>query len=154
MMMLCGQPFVAMGASEVDAMFSIQYVAANALIRHSSQLSHFTRTAIIDPRVTSLAQRLAVVPEPSFSPADKCEIEITTTGGFSHRVRAQDGRGWPQNPLTPQELDAKLRQCAEFSGLAFGVGSTEAIAHEVWNLDALPDVRPFIRQHLIRKPAF
>jgi aconitate decarboxylase len=154
MMMLCGQPFVTAEASEVDAMFSIQYVAANALVRHSSQLAHFTRTAIIDPQVTSLAQRLAVVAEPSFSHADECEIEITTTSGITHRARARDGRGWPQNPLTAQEFDTKLRQCVEFSGLTFGPRGSEAITREVWNFDVLADVRPFIREHLIGRPAY
>jgi 2-methylcitrate dehydratase PrpD len=149
MMMLCGQRFVAAHACEVDAMFSAQYVAANALERGASRLEHFTRERICEPCVGELARRLDVSREPSYSHADECELEIETTAGQRYRAKARYGKGWPQNPPTDAEFAAKLQQCLEFSGLPLSVQQRTAIPHEIRDFETIGDIRPFVRALLV-----
>lgn len=146
MMMLCGQPFAPGATPEVDAMFSIQYVAANALCRGSSQLTHFTRAAIDDPQVRSLAARIEVIVDAQFRHADECELSVTLDDGETRCVKAIYGKGWPQNPASDLELEAKLAQCVTFSGLPL---DADAIAGQLRQLEEARNVRSLVRELLV-----
>lgn len=117
MMMLCGQSFAAGDAPEVSAMFSIQYVVANALLRRRSALADFVRAAVLEPGVQDLASRVEVALEPSFARHDECHVEIRSDAATPKSAHAVYGRGWPQNPATRDDLRDKMEQCFAFAGL-------------------------------------
>jgi aconitate decarboxylase len=149
MMMLCGQRFAPGQAPEIEAVFSVQYVAANALARRDSRLAHFTRAMIGDEQVMKLANRIEVLAEPAFTHADECELTITTTTGAVLQTCAKFGKGWPQNPPDDAEFDAKLQQCTEFSGLSLDKGHSDAIARHVWQLEDIANLQRFVRELLV-----
>lgn len=149
MMMLCGQRFAPGHAPEIEAMFSVQYVVANALFRRASRLTHFTQACIGDEQVRSLANRIEVVPESTFTHADECQLTVGTTNGATFQVHAKFGKGWPQNPPTDAEFDAKLRQCVDFSGLPLAEARVDAIARQVWHLEGVTDLQRFVREFLV-----
>lgn len=117
MMLLCGQPLDAARANEVDAMFSVRYVVANALLRRRSVPLDFTLPSIREPRVGLLAGRVEVETEPAFQGYDECEIRIECDDGRALRRHARDGRGWPANPASDAELEAKLVSSLEFGNV-------------------------------------
>lgn len=149
MNMLCGGQFNAATASEVDAMFSVQYVAANALVRRASRLEHFIASAIREPSVAGLAERLEVLVEPAFGGADECELRIETESGAIREIKSTVGKGWPQNPLTDVELTVKLSACLEFSGLALPSARAGEIASACSHFEAISDLRSFVCELLV-----
>jgi aconitate decarboxylase len=118
MMLLCGQRFEPGDSPEVGAMFSIQYVVANALLRQRSTLADFVKAAVLEPGVLDLAARVQVLHEPAYLHHDECDIEITMDGGSRRSRHAVNGLGWPQNPPAPHDFESKLSQCFAFAELA------------------------------------
>lgn len=113
---ICGGPYAPAETPEVDAQFSVRYVAANAILRGRSTLDEFTASAATDPDVVAFAQRVGVAEEPAFGHFDQCEAVISRKDGSRRVIPAQFGRGWPENPPSQSDLMAKFRQCAAFSG--------------------------------------
>ncbi|WP_165491638.1 MmgE/PrpD family protein [Stutzerimonas kirkiae] len=154
MNLLCGQPFSS-GASEIDAMFSLQYVAANALLRRASRLQHFTREAIGARDVVALAGRLTITEEADYQHADQCSLELRLADGRHCAASARFGKGWPENPPDDHDFAAKLRQCLEFAARQqAGAAPTdterqaEAIGEAVWQLERIADLGQRIPQWL------
>jgi len=143
MRMICGGPYCpGETAPEVDAQFSVRYVAASALLRGRATLAEFTAEAALDPAARRLADRIEVSEEPAFRHFDECAIRIATPNGPVERS-AKFGRGWPQNPATPGDLEAKLAQCVAFSrSHHLRVRDLASLAAR---LDELPDIRPLLR---------
>lgn len=112
---LCGAAFSPKPVPEAAALFSVQYVAANALLRKSSRLDHFTREAILSKPVLSLAQSIEVSVAPTNS-FDQCRVELYLKSGEKIAADGVNGKGWPVNPLTDSDIDDKLAHCFEFGG--------------------------------------
>jgi 2-methylcitrate dehydratase PrpD len=114
---VCGHAFDPGSTPSINAMFSVQYVAANALLRGRSSLQEFSRDAVMDSRVFDFAQSIEVICMPDYSPFDSCEVELSKGGEVLDMVAAHHGRGWPQNPASASELVRKFQANVEFAEL-------------------------------------
>jgi 2-methylcitrate dehydratase PrpD len=94
-----------------------------------------------DPAVLAVRGRIELVPSPELSkavPARQAIIEIETAGGERLRHHAKAVRGTPDNPMTPDEIDAKaLDLVAPIIGPARAQDFVRAIAQ----LDSMRSVR-------------
>ncbi len=124
----------------LEGKFSAEYVLAAGLLDGRIALNSFTDEAVNRPAAQSLLRRVEVVeaPVPPFGPQKWDEggyatIELRMTDGGIHRVRVDAPHGHDDDPLTDIELDDKLRECVEFSGLAI---DTTALLGQLRGLDA------------------
>jgi 2-methylcitrate dehydratase PrpD len=115
MCMIVGQPYNPVDTPEIDAQFSVRYVTANGLVRGRATPAEFTAAAATDETVVRIAQGIELIEEPSFERFDQCEVEITPPGGEPVKISASFGRGWPENPLTQQDLRDKFLTCCSLS---------------------------------------
>jgi 2-methylcitrate dehydratase PrpD len=107
--------------SAADAKFSLQYCVAMALLRGRVGLAEFAADALADPAARALLARVTV----GVDAAREAAYPATWSAGVSVQLRdgrrldaAQDRpKGDPENPLSPQELEAKFRQLAAYGGL-------------------------------------
>jgi 2-methylcitrate dehydratase PrpD len=143
---LVGHPFEMGTTPRVDAQFSIRYCIANALVRRSSRLAHFEEEAIRNPQVLGLARRVDVVVDPAMELRGHTPVDMT--------VRLKDGReifrqidiapGFPGNPLTKEEQEARFRDCIAYAKKPLPKEKVEGIVESVARIDHLSDVRILI----------
>jgi 2-methylcitrate dehydratase PrpD len=92
-----------------------------ALLRGRVGLAEFAADALADPAARALLARVTV----GVDAAREAAYPATWSAGVSVQLRdgrrldaAQDRpKGDPENPLSPQELEAKFRQLAAYGGL-------------------------------------
>jgi 2-methylcitrate dehydratase PrpD len=143
---LVGHPFEMGTTPRVNAQFSIRYCIANALVRRSARLAHFEEEAIRNPQVLDLARRVDVVVDPAMELRGHTPVDMT--------VRLKDGReifrqidiapGFPGNPLTKEEQEARFRDCIAYAKKPLPKEKVEAIVENVAHIDQLSDVRVLI----------
>ena len=111
-----GQQFRIRDFPQGDAIFSYQYTVANALLRRSVKLEHFSDESIRDPKVNALIAKTKLTEL----------IGVESTRSAEVRVKMKDGREFSEftalpraNPFTKpasdDEIIAKYRSQVEFS---------------------------------------
>jgi 2-methylcitrate dehydratase PrpD len=111
-----GQPFEIRDVPQVDAAFSLRYTVANALLRKSVRLEHFTEKYVRDPKILDLIQKVEIMG--ALPPDERLAATVT--------VRMKDGREFSShvdvpkgdvlyNPLTREEIKDKFRANIAFS---------------------------------------
>jgi 2-methylcitrate dehydratase PrpD len=102
--------------------FSSEYVVAACLLDGRVGLSTFSDAAVGRSEAQDLLQRVTVSEDAipplgpgSFDHAYAC-VEITLSDGSAVRERCDIARGDARAPLSPDELEAKFRDCLDFSG--------------------------------------
>jgi len=143
---LVGHPFEMGTTPRVNAQFSIRYCVANALLRGSSRLAHFEEEAIRDPRVLELTRLVHVVVDPAMEARGHTPVDMTIT--------LKDGRelfrqidvapGFPGNPLTKDEQEARFRDCIAYAKKPLPKKKVDEIVESVARIEQLSDVRALI----------
>ncbi|MFC1907308.1 MmgE/PrpD family protein [Chloroflexota bacterium] len=139
-----GAPFVVRDKPQVDAQFSVQYTVANALVRRSSKLEHFTESYIRNPEILSVVTKVhpeidyRVVGEGSDNAAAIVEIRLNDGSQFSLNVKYPKGR--QQNPLSDAEITEKFRECVAFSNNLLSPEDGEDIIKAIDRLEEIEDV--------------
>jgi 2-methylcitrate dehydratase PrpD len=143
---LVGHPFEMGTTPRVNAQFSIRYCVANALLRGSSRLAHFEEEAIRDPRVLELTRLVHVVVDPAMEARGHTPVDMTVT--------LKDGRelfrqidvapGFPGNPLTKDEQEARFRDCIAYAKKPLPKKKVDEIVESVARIEQLSDVRALI----------
>ena len=140
-----GQPFEIGDIPQVNAAFSLRYTVANALLRRSVRLEHFTEELIRDPKVVDLAKNMKLAgdmpPEKLFA----TDLEVKTKDGkrFSVHMDNLKGDSIP-NPLSGEEIKEKFRTNVSFSG-AVAKKSAEKALDMLERLDEVEDVKKIVR---------
>jgi 2-methylcitrate dehydratase PrpD len=143
---LVGHPFEIGVTPRVNAQFSIRYCVANALLRESSVLAHFEEEAIRDPRLLELTSRVDVLMDPAMETRGHTPVDIM--------VRMKDGReffrqldiapGFPGNPLSPEEHEARFRDCIAYAKKPIQKDKVDEIVERVASMERMDDVRALI----------
>jgi 2-methylcitrate dehydratase PrpD len=103
-----------------EAQFSLPYAAATALVKRKVFLDDFTEEQIRNPHVLRVAQRVDCLVDPELDkkyPASvtPAVLEVRTKNGKVFSRGVVERRGSPTHPLTMEEIEEKLRQCARFA---------------------------------------
>jgi 2-methylcitrate dehydratase PrpD len=111
-----GQPFKIREVPQIDAAFNIQYNVANALLRKSVKLEHFTEKYIRDEKIADLIRkiRLTATTTPETPLGAGVKIRMKQGGEYEARVDMPKGSG-VLTPLTPLEKKAKFFDNVSFS---------------------------------------
>ena len=144
MRMVCGGPFEPGTTAQVDAQFSARYVTANALLRRRASPAEFDVQAVMDPEVCRLASLIELTEEPAFERFDQCHLTLTAPGMTPRRLSIAFGRGWPENPLSIDEIKGKFMTCCALSGSADFVQHASTITQKVEELEAAVSVSHWV----------
>ena len=124
---------------------SIRYCVATALLK-PVRYDDFDAPRGRDSELVELMQRIAVVNDPRLTseyPAkSRCIIEVTLKDGT--KIEAERGypKGDPNDPLSDEELEEKLRAYFFF---AADDSETDAVVDKIWKLDLQADVDWLLR---------
>lgn len=125
-----------------EAKFSISHTVASALLHGTVDESTFTDEAVADPAAKELRGKILVEDDPRYtdpSPALRgAGVTVRTTDGQELNAHVRDRRGSPSNPVTPQQLEAKLRANAT---PALGEVGAAKLLEQLRDLTAVADIR-------------
>lgn len=113
----CTRPFKVGENPQVNAQFSTEYTAANALLRRNCLKEHFTDAFITDPRVQELVNKVKhmEVFQPYVSVIAPVRVEIRMKDGKSYSMELQYPLGFPQRPLSKEVIVDKFRNNIAYS---------------------------------------
>ncbi|HSQ02889.1 MAG TPA: MmgE/PrpD family protein [Burkholderiales bacterium] len=120
-----GEPYNAARNEVVHAQFNASYSFARALVDGRVDLRSYRKPAITDPQVIALTKLTRVVDDSAIEATaiEPARVKMTLKSGRVLEVASDTIKGSPQDPMTRDEMVAKLRSCLEF-----GLGATESDA--------------------------
>jgi 2-methylcitrate dehydratase PrpD len=111
-----GQPFKIREVPQIDAAFSIQYNVANALLRKSSKLEHFTEEYVRDEKIADLVRKIRLTAKTSPETPLGAGVNIKMKQGSEYETRIDMPKGnGVLTPLSPAEKRAKFFDNVRFS---------------------------------------
>jgi 2-methylcitrate dehydratase PrpD len=129
-------------ATGLEAKFSLQLCAAAAVVEGHVGIETFENARIADPRVQAMRSRVEMRVDPALgrtAPAlTQAVVTVHLRDGRTLEQRADGARGYPDQPASDAELDAKFRSCA---ARALPPAAIEQVLAALRSLDTLPDVR-------------
>ncbi len=130
----------------VDAQFSAQYCAANALVRGAARLEHFRVGQVADAAVQSLIERVEVIADPALDARGHTavDVRIDTTDGAVHERRLDIAPGYPGNDLSDAQQRARFDDCMAYAALPLAPAQVRRFVDDVENLATLADARRLI----------
>jgi 2-methylcitrate dehydratase PrpD len=134
-------------ATDLEAKFSMPFCAAAAVMDGHVGLETFEATHLTDPEIVSLMDRVTMNVDKGFdngAPAlTQARVTIRLRGGRIDSRKAAGARGYPANPASDAELDAKFLACAE---RALSRASSRRALELLRAIAESPDVRAVARQ--------
>jgi 2-methylcitrate dehydratase PrpD len=123
-----------------EAKFSFEYCVATALVRGKVSLDDFSDAKFVDVKVQNFLPRVRIVyPKDWVTGIDLAqEIVIKLKNGTVHSHCVTSPKGEPENPMTDEELIAKLRDCVRQIPRAQAI---ERVVDKILNIENLEDVR-------------
>ena len=133
-----------------EALFSLPYTVAAALVRNHVSLEDFTAEAIQDPLVRAMANRVTPVVDQKIEEEYGREIrpaivEVTLRNGRKASRRVDFVKGHPNNPMTLEEVEEKFRTCLPFAARPLSPEKISALIAAIKNFEAVPDVSQIVQ---------
>ncbi|HEY1935562.1 MAG TPA: MmgE/PrpD family protein [Acetobacteraceae bacterium] len=122
--------------NERDARVSIHHCAAVAFQFDAAGLTEFSEEVVHDPSVVALRARTTARLDPSM-PRGAATATVRITDGRVLRATVVRAKGSAEHPLSNQEIEAKVRDLAQYGGFR---GAIEDVIAEIWKLDALSSI--------------
>ena len=128
-----------------EALFSLPYTVAAALMHGKFGLEEMTLRAIRDPAVRAVAQRISTVVDAELEQQHGRAIgpsivEITRKDGRRLSRRVDFCKGHPKNPMSFDDCAQKFRSCAAFAARPLAADTVETVIDQVRKLEALEDI--------------
>jgi 2-methylcitrate dehydratase PrpD len=144
-------------ATLTAAKSSLPFCAALAVVKGGPLLVDFTMEALADERVRALARRTTIEMDPALdarhgSQEDRrpARVEIALKDGRRLVAERDVARGWPEDPLDPQEIAAKFRALVE---PGYGSAQSRDLLDTIASLEDLDDVNGVGRTLAAATPA-
>ena len=132
-------------ATGLEAKFSMPFCAAAALAHGRVAIDTF-EGGLADPAIAALMPRIAMHVDPSFDgaapPLTQARVSIALKDGRVLTREARGARGYPANPASDEELDAKFLACA---ARALSQPAASRALELLRGIERLPDVRALTR---------
>ncbi|MCW5633868.1 MAG: MmgE/PrpD family protein [Rubrivivax sp.] len=138
---LVGQPFGRGANPRVDAQFSAQYCAANALVRGSSQLAHFTPEAVADAAVQAMVGRVQVIGDAALDARGHTAVDVALVArdGRRRELSLDIAPGFPGNPLGEAEHQRRFDDCMAYAPWPLAPAAARALREGIDALGGLDD---------------
>jgi 2-methylcitrate dehydratase PrpD len=142
---LVGHEFQMGDNPRVNAQFSIRFCVANALVRGSSRLEHFTEERMTEGGILELARRINVVPDEALEARGHTphDMRVTTRDGREFIRLTDIAPGFPGNPLSRQDHEKRFRDCLDFAKEPLGEEQAQEITTLIGDLENVDDARKF-----------
>ena len=125
----------------VEGRFNLAYCLSRALINGKLRISDFTDDSVKDPNNLGLMRKIKFIAQKQ----DRLngvfgyqEIVLKMNDGNTYSCKVEHPKGEPQNPQTPEELEAKYRDCAELAH--YDAKTSSRIKDLILNLEKVDDV--------------
>jgi 2-methylcitrate dehydratase PrpD len=141
---LIGKPFEAGTNPRVNAQFSAQYCAANALERGSASLKHFEPEQVAELSRSAVISRIHVHFDPELTGHSASRFEIRTADGERWVRTLEIGPGYPGNPLTPEEHTQGFDDCVGYAPWGLQPEQVHDLKRMTADLAAVQDVRDVV----------
>lgn len=115
--------------TEIEAKFSLQHSVAVSLLRGAPGLEDFRGAALDDPQITMLRSKIRVRSGQPFASAYPARYGAALSFG-DQRFDVPDALGDPENPLTEEEVEDKLKTLWADAGRP-GAGAVIAACHDL-----------------------
>ncbi len=144
--MFVSQPFEPGDVPQISAAFNLRYHVADALVRKSVKLEHFTEEFVRDSKVVNLARRIELVAEApqeelgvavDFEKMQRATVKVKMKNGREFFASVDVPKGDPiHSPLSKEEIKEKFR-----ANVAFSKTVTKENAEKALNmLDKLEEI--------------
>lgn len=111
-----GQPFRIREVPQIDASFNLQYCIADAFLRGSVRVEHFSEQAVRDPAIMDMISRIRLTKSADQGKSLAARITARTVKGNRYEVEVAVPKGDDLlAPLTPEEKRQKFMSNVEFS---------------------------------------
>ena len=132
-----------------EALFSLPYTVASALVRGQVVLEDFTPEAIQDPGVREIAQKITPVVDEEIEKQcgrgmGPAVVEVSLKNGRRTSRRVDRVKGHPQNPMSMEECEEKFRGCLHSSAKPLGERKASALIQALRNLETVSDVSQLV----------
>lgn len=143
---LVGHPFRVGDNPRVNAQFSIQYCLANALMRGRAKLQHFEGSNVKDPKIMELIQKIHVLADPTLDRRGHTalDMKVSTKGKGVYQGSVEIAIGFPGNPLTQDEQEARFWDCMEYAPKPLPRNRAEEVMSIIAGLEEVKDVRSLV----------
>ena len=141
---LVGKPFESRRYPEVDAQFSVSYVVANAIVRRDSRMEHFFPDSVRDERVIQLAGKVHAIMDKEVKETGGIHgsviVDILLEDGNRHRKFVKSPKGFPDNPLSEEELRQKFADCMALAPVSLAGEAQGKIVSMINNLEKVENI--------------
>lgn len=128
-------------ATGLEGKFSLPFCAAAAVVFGRVGIDTFAAASLTNPQVTALMARVAMQVDPALDrgapPLTRARVHIGLRDGRLLTQEARGARGYPEQPASGTELDAKFLACA---GAALSPPAAERALALLRSIDELDDV--------------
>ncbi len=112
--------------TKIEAMFSLQHIAAVTILKGVPTLHDFTEDSIYDLKISELRDRIIVKESEQFN--DKYPMHYGASVNVSGDIsEVQDALGDPENPINEKQLIEKMKSLFVYAGLETYRASTLAV---------------------------
>ena len=118
-----------------EAQVSLQHTAAVCLMQGAAGILQFTDACAADPAALAFGDRVEIQDDAMMA-VEAADVTLRTTDGRSLRRAVTHGPGSLGRPMSDEQLEAKLRECAGYGAPGF---ATQPLIDAAWNIDRLPD---------------
>ena len=129
--------------TSIQGKFCMPYLVARALIDGKVGIETFTESAVRDPNVLKLAERVKMNLDNSLKKSDlagrPCRVTVRLKNGQTYTREAQHAKGSPEFPMTEAELNEKFFECAKH---AIPAASAQQALENIQKLETLSSLRP------------
>ena len=135
-------------ATLVDAKFSLPFCVALAAVRGGIRIADFSASALNDPDVLAIAQKVLPVEDSSLDWKVKIpdgRMEITTRDGHRFERLGDKVPGSPEAPLSWDAIVAKFRDCASVAARPIAQDKIELAQETARSLESLDDATMLLK---------
>lgn len=137
-----GKPFNIRDYPLADAIFSLQYTVAIALLMNEVRLEHFDEKIIKDPTVNAFIKKIKL---DELDEASGATLIVQLRDGNTLSCNVKSAKGDPlSNPMTKEEILNKFWDQVAFSHTV-SLRDAEEIVNWVENIEEMNDVQPIIK---------
>lgn len=138
---LVGHPWRLGDNPRVNAQFSAQYCAANAIVRRAARLDHFRVDAIGNPAVLALIERITTVADPAMDARGHTavDVDLTLANGQRHHRELDIAPGFPGNGLSDAQHLARFADCMAYAPHPLPPANAQALLAAIDGLAGLGD---------------
>jgi 2-methylcitrate dehydratase PrpD len=143
---LVGHAFQVGANPRVDAQFNAGYCVANALVRQSSRLQHFSPAEVGDPVVREMIGRIRVIADEKMNARGHAavDLEVTTTDGKVLLRQLDTPPGFPGAELDDAQHLARFQDCLAYAPHPPSAKQVDAFLQSLDRIATLTDVRQLL----------